>query len=191
MPDPLSRALAERLFAADTALPEVARLAITAVAAYGLVLVGLVLLASAWAEADRWTLRARFMDTAWILAPALVSAALALALANVLGLLLPVDRPFVVLDKAPLFPYGTDASFPSDHVAVGAAFLAAPLHARGGKTWMLLLSLAVGACRIAAGVHWLADVLAAVALGLAVAFVVRRIWIAVVQRPGREPILTR
>lgn len=191
MPDPLSRALAERLFSLDATLPDAARPLVAGIATYGLVLVGLVLLAAAWAEADRWTLRARLADTAWIVLPALIAAAVAVGLANLLGALLPVSRPFVVLGHSPLFAWNADASFPSDHVTLGVALLAAPLRSHRAQAAILLLSLLVGAARLVAGVHWLADVVGAAVLGLLVAFIVRRAWVAAVQRPGRDPILTR
>ncbi len=191
MPDALSRAIAERALAAAPGLPDAVRMAITATAEYGIILAGLIALAVAWSEARGDRLGGRIADLVWILFPAGVAVVLAIALSVAIGILVPIDRPFVALGQSPLFAYHADASFPSDHVAAAMALLAAPLRSRTGRAAIALVALLVGAARILAGVHWLSDIVGGAILGLALAWLVGRTWQAVVRRPGPDMVTSR
>ena len=79
-----------------------------------------------------------------------------------------VDRPFVALAFTPLFPHAVNASFPSTltaWIAVGAGASWAPAR-------RLSIALLAGTAMVAfgcvfVGVHWVSDVLAGAALGIA------------------------
>ncbi|HLH25438.1 MAG TPA: phosphatase PAP2 family protein [Chloroflexota bacterium] len=94
-----------------------------------------------------------------------VAFVIALGLALVLGHLVYRPRPFVALSVQPLFAHSASSSFPSDHALLGAA-LAGPLLWRRPRegVWLMLVVVLVGAARVAAGVHYLSDVLGSLAL---------------------------
>ena len=77
-------------------------------------------------------------------------------------------RPFMTLDEiSPLFFVGGADSFPSGHATVFAAVATALFieHRRLGLA-ATLLALIMGASRIAAGVHYMEDILAGFLLGV-------------------------
>lgn len=86
-------------------------------------------------------------------------------------------RPFVVDHHAPLFPHQADNGFPSDHTAVTAAvsFLVMWWRRIVGVA-MLVLSVAIGAARVAAHVHHVPDILGGVGVGLLSAAVGVLVW---------------
>src|SRR5207237_1967379 len=98
-----------------------------------------------------------------------VTAGLALALGLVLERTLSRPRPFVELGFQPLFPHAADSSFPSDHTLIGVA-LVGPLvvAARRLGSSLILIALAIGFARVAAGVHYPSDILGSAVLGLVV-----------------------
>lgn len=109
----------------------------------------------------------------------LVSALLALVLAQVVAHVWPQPRPFVLHLGTQLMAHANDPSMPSDHVTLfwGLA-LAALINERLG-VWgfpLLTAGLAVGWAQVFLGVHFPSDVLAALplaALGALIAHVLR------------------
>lgn len=101
---------------------------------------------------------------------ALASAAVALAVGQLVSHLWAEPRPFVAHPRLVdvLVPHGSDASFPSDH-ATAAFAIAASIwfrwRAAGAVALVLAALLAVG--RVAVGVHYPIDVVAGAALGIA------------------------
>ena len=104
-------------------------------------------------------------------------AGIALAIGAGLGAAWNRPRPFVAHHFTPLFDHAADASFPSDHLTVLGAIAAACFLA-----WRLLgvvvslLAVCVAFGRVAAGIHYVSDVVAGFALGAAAAIVV---WYAI------------
>src|SRR5439155_21211162 len=75
-----------------------------------------------------------------------------------------------------LMAHEADASFPSEHVTIVAAASGPFVWGRARLAGVLLVAtLLVAFARIYVGIHWPADVLGAVALGLLVAYVLSRI----------------
>lgn len=96
------------------------------------------------------------------------SAALALAVAQVISHLWERPRPFVAHpDVAHLFiPGSTDPSFPSDH-ATAAFAIAVAILLRNRKAGLLALAMAVvlAVARVAVGTHYPGDVVGGAVLG--------------------------
>ena len=113
-----------------------------------------------------------------------VSAAVALAIGNVLAALVHRPRPFVAdPSSVHLFArHAADAGFPSDHATASFAIAVAIL-LRSRRWGYLTLAMAVVLCvgRVAMGFHYPTDVLAGAALGSAVA-------IALYAPPVRRPL---
>jgi undecaprenyl-diphosphatase len=139
----------------------VASALVVAAAQYGLYLFAIALALSwLWPGADAPTRRQAVLA-------ALVSLAIAGVMVVLLGHLVMRVRPFVALGLTPLFPHGTDSSFPSDHTLASAALALPILLARPRiGVWMLLWALLVGFARVAAGVHYPTDVLGSAALAI-------------------------
>lgn len=178
MPDPLSRAIAAPFLAWDGRAHGPIHLLVAAIAQDAIFLAVAMIVAGAWLAASAHG-RDRVVDAGLRLVPGVVAVAIAFGIAHVAGQLLPESRPFVLLGHAPLVPHAADASFPSDHVSAGMSLLAA----RTGRWTRLLTALvvvAVGAARMAAGIHWLIDIAGAAAIGLAVAWLVSTAWTSVV-----------
>ena len=76
-------------------------------------------------------------------------------------------RPFVVDGQAPLIGHVADNGFPSDHTTLGAAVAFTVL---AWRRWLgaalFVVSLAVGAARVAAGIHHVPDILGGLGIGL-------------------------
>ena len=83
-------------------------------------------------------------------------------------------RPFVERsDVYLLFPHSADPSFPSEHVIVAAALAGSFIWNRRWLGSLLLLAAgALGFARVLAGIHYPADIIAALALGIIISWVV-------------------
>lgn len=111
--------------------------------------------------------------------PEKLPLAIVTVVAGVFGLLLIklagglyVDpRPFVVEHVTPLVPHAPDNGFPSDHTALTLVVaLSVALFSWRWGVLLVALALAVGAARIAVGIHHPVDVLASVVIaGVSVA----------------------
>ncbi len=189
MPDPLSRALAPAIFTWTSGLPASAQLLIAVVAQAGVFIAVAIVIAGAWLEAEPGSLVLRGWDAGWRLAPGFVAVVLAFLLANLLGIVFPETRPFVVLDHTPLFAHAADASFPSDHVSGGFALLATRVRSGAIRALVVAVVLLVGLARILAGVHWLDDIVGAAVLGLIVAWAVTMVWDRVMAGSPTLPVL--
>ena len=132
-------------------------------AASNLIYLALIALAVLWLHRDG--LRAGVAAGA--------GAGIALAVGAGLGAAWDRPRPFVAEHFTPLFDHAADASFPSDHLTVLGAIAAACFLA-----WRLLgvlvsvLAAGVAVGRVAAGMHYVSDVVAGFALGAAAAIAV-------------------
>lgn len=112
-----------------------------------------------------------------MVAEALLSACIALAVSGVIGHFFYRDRPFVTHPVLQLIPHAANASFPSDH-AVGAFVIASAVwlfRKRDGKLW-LLLATGIAFSRIWTGVHYPSDVIAGALIGIATAAGVHRLF---------------
>jgi undecaprenyl-diphosphatase len=110
------------------------------------------------------------------------SAAVALAVAQVISHLVARPRPFVTHPAAlHLFSaHAADSGFPSDHAT--AAFAIATAVLLRDRRWgvvAMVLACVLAAGRVAMGVHYPTDVLAGAALGAACALV---LWLPAVRR---------
>lgn len=89
-----------------------------------------------------------------------------------------IQRPFVELGIAPLFEplEGPSRSMPSGHATLFFA-LAAVAWGQSKKISLALfvIALVMGIGRVAAGVHWMSDILIGALLGAGVGYFVRRI----------------
>ena len=100
-----------------------------------------------------------------LLAWGVLGGALAYVLIKVAGALFYDTRPFVADHTAPLFAHPPDNGFPSDHTALTMFIALCVL--RYSRRWgivLIVISLLIGASRVAAGVHRPIDILAAVAI---------------------------
>lgn len=85
------------------------------------------------------------------------------------------DRPFRYHEVNLLFYYPTDSSFPSNSVTVVFSFAAVVwLRNRRWGLPMMLLAAGFGLSRVYCGVHYPADVLAGIALGIGTAWLLTR-----------------
>jgi len=93
----------------------------------------------------------------------LVAATATLLLATLASWAYYNPRPFVVGQYTPLFPHPNNNGFPSDHTLFTSylAFLVVIYRRRLG-IYMIVLAVAIGASRVAAGVHHVIDILAAI-----------------------------
>ena len=89
----------------------------------------------------------------------LVTGVVAILLAKIGNQLYYDPRPFVAHHTVPYFHHGNDNGFPSDHTLLSAtlAFVTLRFDRRWGAL-ALLAALMVGAARVIAGVHHLADI---------------------------------
>ena len=109
-----------------------------------------------------------------VLAVEVVVAALVVAvLVKVAGQLHADPRPFVVDPSVrPLFAHPADNGFPSDHTALASAVALVVLcHRRWLGVVLLALAVAIGVTRVAAHVHHVQDIVAALVIGAVAAFV--------------------
>jgi undecaprenyl-diphosphatase len=103
---------------------------------------------------------------------AVIGGALALALVKLGGALFYDTRPFVTDHVAPLFAHAPDNGFPSDHTAV--SMFAAVLVLYYSRRWgivLVVISLLIGASRVAAHLHRPIDILGAIVIALVSALI--------------------
>lgn len=95
-----------------------------------------------------------------------LSAVLALGLGAITAQVHFESRPFVLDPSVHMvIRHAADASFPTDHVLVGAAVAWVLLWWRRAAGWAALgVTLLLGVARVVAGVHWPIDILASVAI---------------------------
>lgn len=99
---------------------------------------------------------------------AIGGAVIALLIAHVIGGAWTETRPFVAGGFTPLFPHAADASFPSDHLcALGAVTAAVLLASRWLGAVAFVISALVAVARVAAGVHYVQDVVGGFLIGAA------------------------
>ena len=87
-------------------------------------------------------------------------------------------RPFEVFEGVrQLVEHSSGGSFPSGHAALAFALATSVflVHRRWGILFFVL-ALAVGLGRIAAGIHWPTDILAGAIIGIASAFLIKRLF---------------
>jgi undecaprenyl-diphosphatase len=136
-----------------------------------------LLLAIAGAVAIHWAVgrrRERATNQAMV-AGAVVAALLSLVLSSVIQHLYAHPRPFVERqDVVLLINHGPDPSLPSEHAVVAFALAGAVLWTRRLLVGAALLLAAVilGLARIYTGLHYPADIAAAVGVGLLTSFLV-------------------
>lgn len=102
------------------------------------------------------------------------TAALALLISYLIGVVIELPRPFMVLEVNQLVEHAPDAAFPSDH-STAAFALAWGLWLRN-KTWgtsLLVLAALIGLSRIFVGVHFPGDILGGFVVALIAAWAVR------------------
>ena len=117
---------------------------------------------------------------------AVAACGLALGANAVLNILTPRPRPFLTLPATVLVPAPHDPSFPSDHAAVAAA-VSATLLLGGMPEWgtvAWLVAAAVGAARVAVGVHYPSDIAGGFIVGTAFALGLLTLY------PALRPMLT-
>jgi len=132
---------------------------VVAVAQYALFLVaaGAVLV---WLRCSR-------PDKVALAVQAVVTVVVVALLVKVAGLVHTDPRPFVVDPSVkPLFPHPADNGFPSDHTALasGVAFLLV-LYRRWIGIALVVVSVAIGVCRVAAHVHHPQDIVGGLLIG--------------------------
>ncbi|MCK9795681.1 phosphatase PAP2 family protein [Isoptericola sp. 4D.3] len=153
----------------------------------------LVLVATAAGVAVRSWLRAR--RSFWVLVAGGVGVVAAYLTSEVVKLLVAEQRPCHVIDVATVLPCPPvgDWSWPSNHATLAAAFAVACLLAAPRTTpYVAALAVVVAGSRVAAGVHYVHDVLSGLVLGatavvLAVVLlrpVVRRLPRSLTQEPA-------
>ncbi|MEP6816647.1 MAG: phosphatase PAP2 family protein [Marmoricola sp.] len=105
---------------------------------------------------------------------------------KVAGALHTDPRPFVVNPSLkPLFAHPADNGFPSDHTALTSAVaLVVLLHRRWAGLALLVVSLAIGASRVAAHVHHTQDIVAGLVIGAVAALIAALGWRVVESRRG-------
>ena len=124
----------------------------------------------------------------------LLATLLGVAAGELIGALVPRDRPPKVLGKEALEiigPRRKHDAFPSGHTTT--IFLAVALWVRvvpqlGWRLLLVLLAVAVGTSRVVVGVHWPTDVLAGAALGWCwghLAWVLSGRWTGGLKRAGQ------
>ncbi len=181
--EPLYRAVAEAA-ATSSAAPLVA---LTAEAAL------LLLVATAGGIAVLSWRRAR--RSFWVLAAGGVGVVMAYLLSELVKVLVAEDRPCRALDVTAVLPCPPvgDWSWPSNHATLAAAFATACLLAAPRVTpWVCAVALLVAGSRVAAGVHYVHDVLAGLVVGSAVVLLavmllrplLRRLPGSLVRHPG-------
>jgi undecaprenyl-diphosphatase len=128
--------------------------------------------------------RAERADRQWSCIAATLSATLALLMNQAIGLLWQRPRPFVDHQAVLLARHSADGSFPSDHAAfafaVGASIV---LVQRRIGIVALLAAAAMSFARVYIGVHYVSDVAAGAAIGIAAALVVQQL------RPMLKPLI--
>jgi undecaprenyl-diphosphatase len=113
-----------------------------------------------------------------------VAALVALGVGQLVGMLLPRARPYLVTSATVLVTHAPDTSFPSDHALLAFAVttvlaMAGPsLRSRAGRTlgaWLFAFSLVVLVARVYIGVHYPTDLIGGALLGAASAWAIVRL----------------
>ncbi len=103
----------------------------------------------------------------------LMAVIVSYGVSQIVQILIPLPRPFVVLKVKPLISHEADASFPSDHAVVVFALQTWLSMSFRGEVcfdkvlWLLswILGVLVVVLRVVAGIHYLVDVAAGAVLG--------------------------
>ncbi len=100
-----------------------------------------------------------------------ISFALSLIVAKILGHFIYDPRPFVTEHVKPLFAHAPDNGFPSDHTLLTAA-IASVVFAYNKKLGILLyvISLAIGVSRILAQIHHPLDIIGSFVIAIVVTY---------------------
>lgn len=107
----------------------------------------------------------------WTLVSAGVGVIAAYALSEGVKVLVAQPRPCTVMDLTTVLacPGPGDWSWPSNHSVLAAAFAAACVLAAARSVWIAVpVALVIAGSRVAAGVHYVHDVLSGLALGVLV-----------------------
>lgn len=158
----------------DTPIIVVAQYAIGLVALGGLIV---------WLRASR-------PDKVALAVEVIIAVLAALVLIKVTGALHNDPRPFVQDPTLqPLFPHGPDNGFPSDHTALTSAIAFVVMaHRRAWGVGLLVVSVLIGAARVAAHVHHWQDIGAGLVVGLVAALIGILVWRAICAwRERRSP----
>lgn len=107
----------------------------------------------------------------------LIAISCAFFVNTVIGALFFRPRPFVTLGFEPLISlFLNGKSFPSDHTAIAFAWAVGLWQeSRLLGFWCLLLALTVGASRVFVGVHYPADIIGGIIVGIACSTVPRAV----------------
>ena len=96
----------------------------------------------------------------------IISVVLAIILAKLASKLYFHHRPFVSKGIQPLVSHNDDNGFPSDHTTVAmAAATAVYFYRRKAGIVLMFLALLLGVSRVAAHVHWPADIIGGLVIG--------------------------
>ena len=104
---------------------------------------------------------------------------LAQMVAEIIKILVPTPRPFIVNGLIPLTTIiPTDGAFPSGHAASSFALATTIwLHDRKVGWFYLASAIVIGAARVAANVHYPVDILGGAIIGILIAFLIEKIHI--------------
>ena len=133
-----------------------------------------------------WLMASR-RDKVSLAIEAVVAMVLVAVMVKVAGAVHLDPRPFVQNPAVkPLFPHPADNGFPSDHTALAAAIsVVVWQYRRRVASAMVVLSILIGAARVAAHVHHIQDIVAALIIGLVAAAAATVLW-----RQAVKPRLT-
>lgn len=108
---------------------------------------------------------------------AFLATAVAVGIAELVKMLIPVPRPFLMNHLIPLTAtIPTDASFPSSHTAAGFALsFSVWRHNRKAGWFFLGIALVIGISRVLAQVHRPIDIVAGAILGIVISMAVERL----------------
>lgn len=156
-------------FIADRAARSGLHDAVGVVASYGLLaLIALAAAIGAWSLLGH---RRRF----WTLASGGVGVVTAYVLSELIKILVAEDRPctYTAISTVLACPGAGDWSWPSNHSVLAGAVASACILTVARSAWIAApLALLIAGSRVAAGVHYLHDVLSGLALGVVVVLVV-------------------
>jgi undecaprenyl-diphosphatase len=105
-----------------------------------------------------------------------VAALVALGIGQLVGMLLPRARPYLVTNATVLVTHAPDTSFPSDHALL--AFVVTTVLATVSRTlgaWLLAFSLVLLVARVYIGVHYPTDLIGGALLGAVSAWAIIRL----------------
>lgn len=107
---------------------------------------------------------------------ALVAGTIAWGIAQLIKLLFPTVRPFVLNGRdVEVLIAPTDAAFPSAHTALAFSLAVTIfMHDRKVGWWYLVAALAVGVARVFANVHYPVDIIGGAFIGTLVAVIIEK-----------------